>query len=88
FGVKYATGNAGALYTAKGTASLLVPLTALFVVKGDWNRVFIISAVLSFGAALAAKFILQPMRHRFIENSNKGLQEGAAAGNVPQTAAS
>ncbi len=88
FGVKYATGNAGALYTAKGTASLLVPLTALFVVKGDWNRVFIISATLSFAAALAAKFILQPMRHHFIESSNKGLQEGATAGGTPQTAVS
>lgn len=89
FGVKYATGNAGALYTAKGTASLLVPLTSLFVVKGDWNRVFIFSAILSFAAGLAAKFILQPMRQRWIDESNrKGLQAEAAANSAPQSSAS
>jgi OFA family oxalate/formate antiporter-like MFS transporter len=33
FGVKYATTNAGLLYTAKGTASLLVPLANVIALK-------------------------------------------------------
>jgi OFA family oxalate/formate antiporter-like MFS transporter len=69
FGIKNAAGNAGTLYTAKGTASLLVPLTAFFVHKGDWSTVFIFSATISIIAGLAAKFILQPLRKRTIEGS-------------------
>src|SRR5258708_5352994 len=33
FGAKFATANAGLLYTAKGTASLLVPLTSVLTAK-------------------------------------------------------
>jgi OFA family oxalate/formate antiporter-like MFS transporter len=71
FGTKYAAGNAGTLYTAKGTASLLVPLTSVLAVKGNWDRVFIFAAVISIAAGLAAKFILQPMRKRTIEQSEE-----------------
>src|SRR5205085_7050364 len=42
FGREFATANAGALYTAKGTASLLVPLAnVLAVATGGWHSVFI-----------------------------------------------
>ena len=71
FGTKYAAANAGTLYTAKGTASLIVPLTSVLAVKGNWDRVFIVAAVLSIVAGLLAKFVLQPMRQKTIDESEQ-----------------
>ncbi|MEO7127264.1 MAG: oxalate/formate MFS antiporter [Rhodoferax sp.] len=79
FGTKYATGNAGALYTAKGTASLLVPLTSVLSANGNWNRAYIFAAALSIAAGLAAKFILAPMRKRSIEGSEALARNGFKA---------
>ncbi|TGP13033.1 oxalate/formate MFS antiporter, partial [Mesorhizobium sp. M2D.F.Ca.ET.233.01.1.1] len=45
FGSKYAAANAGTLYTAKGTASLLVPLASVLSATGGWSLVFTVSAV-------------------------------------------
>jgi OFA family oxalate/formate antiporter-like MFS transporter len=70
FGVKNAAGNAGTLYTAKGTASLVVPLGSLLVAGGDWDRVFIVTAAIAIVAGIAAKFVLAPMRRRTIERVN------------------
>ncbi|MDE2607177.1 MAG: oxalate/formate MFS antiporter [Burkholderiales bacterium] len=70
FGVKNAAGNAGMMYTAKGTASLIVPLSAVLSRGGNWNRVFMFAAAISIIAGLLAKFVLQPMRHKLIERSN------------------
>ncbi|MES2258274.1 MAG: oxalate/formate MFS antiporter [Pseudomonadota bacterium] len=70
YGVKFAAGNAGTLYTAKGTASLLVPLASVLSVGGNWDRVFIAAAAITIAAAFCAKFILAPARKRFIENAN------------------
>ncbi len=65
YGVTYATTNAGLLYTAKGTASLLVPLgNILAIAYGSWQIVFIIAALMNLIAALAALFVLRPMRTR------------------------
>src|SRR3981081_838111 len=58
FGLKYAAGNAGTLYTAKGTASLLVPLASFLAAGGKWDRVFIVTAITAMAAAIAAKFIM------------------------------
>jgi OFA family oxalate/formate antiporter-like MFS transporter len=69
FGGKFAAGNAGTLYTAKGTASLLVPLASVLALKGSWDKVFIITAGISIAAALCAVFVLAPMRRRWINNS-------------------
>jgi OFA family oxalate/formate antiporter-like MFS transporter len=68
FGKKFATVNYGLLYTAKGTASLLIPLTSvLFDVMGkSWTFVFVAAAILNIVAALMAIFVLKPMRQRFI----------------------
>jgi OFA family oxalate/formate antiporter-like MFS transporter len=71
FGVRYAAGNAGTLYTAKGTASLLVPLASVLSVGGNWDRVFIAAAAITILAAIAAKCALAPMRRRFIETANR-----------------
>jgi OFA family oxalate/formate antiporter-like MFS transporter len=74
FGVKNAAGNAGTMYTAKGTAALLVPLASLLAKGGNWDRVFIAGAAITITAGLAARFFLAPMRRRLIEHSN-GLVE-------------
>jgi OFA family oxalate/formate antiporter-like MFS transporter len=63
YGSKYATTNAGLLYTAKGTASLLVPLgNVLMVATGDWHAVFIVAAVMNAIAAVMALAVLRPLR--------------------------
>src|ERR1700724_613241 len=65
YGVKYATTNAGLLYTAKGTASLLVPLgNVLAQATGSWQAVFMVAAAMNLVAALAAPFVLRPLRVR------------------------
>ena len=67
FGSRYAAANAGLLYTAKGTASLLVPLSSvLAAATGGWHSVFIVAAVMNIIAALLAWFVLRPMRHKLI----------------------
>jgi OFA family oxalate/formate antiporter-like MFS transporter len=70
FGSKFASANAGVLYTAKGAAALLVPLASLLAQGKQWNRVFILAAIISICAGLAAKFILAPMRSRFVTKQN------------------
>jgi OFA family oxalate/formate antiporter-like MFS transporter len=63
FGSKYAAANAGMLYTAKGTASLLVPLSSvLATATGGWETVFIVASIMNATAALMAWFVLRPMR--------------------------
>jgi OFA family oxalate/formate antiporter-like MFS transporter len=66
FGVKYATTNNGMLYTAKGTASLLVPLASLVAANYGWQAVFVIAVALNATAALLAFFVIKPMRRQFI----------------------
>ncbi|QRX81705.1 oxalate/formate MFS antiporter [Glaciimonas sp. PAMC28666] len=75
FGVKFAAGNAGTLYTAKGTASLLVPLASVLSAGGNWDRVFIVAACITIAAAIAAKFLLAPIRRQFIESANADFAE-------------
>jgi OFA family oxalate/formate antiporter-like MFS transporter len=63
FGSRYATVNAGLLYTAKGTASLLVPLgNVLSQATGDWHAVFVIAALMNAVAAIMALAVLRPLR--------------------------
>jgi MFS transporter, OFA family, oxalate/formate antiporter len=65
YGTKYATTNAGLLYTAKGTASLLVPFgNVLAQATGSWQAVFLVAAGMNLAAALAAPFVLRPLRAR------------------------
>src|SRR5437868_5472696 len=65
YGRKFATTNYGLLYTAKGTASLLVPLgNVLTTWTGSWTAVFVIAAVLNIIAAIMALAVLRPMRQR------------------------
>jgi OFA family oxalate/formate antiporter-like MFS transporter len=67
FGSKFATTNAGLLYTAKGTAALLVPYSNLMhKTTGSWDMVFIIAAGANVAAALLAIVVLKPWRARVI----------------------
>ena len=68
YGRKFATTNYGMLYTAKGTASLLVPLAnVLTSATGSWHAVFYVAAILNIIAAVMALVVLRPMRLRAVE---------------------
>jgi MFS transporter, OFA family, oxalate/formate antiporter len=68
FGSKFATTNAGLLYTAKGTASLLVPFSSVLTqATGNWHAVFYTAAAMNILAALLAILVLRPMRQRMAE---------------------
>lgn len=69
FGSKFAAGNAGMLYTAKGTASLLVPVGAWMVANFGWDSVFYLASALNIFAGLAAWFWLKPMRSKFMHDA-------------------
>jgi OFA family oxalate/formate antiporter-like MFS transporter len=77
FGVKNAAANAGTLYTAKGTASLLVPLGSILAAGGNWDRVFIVTAAITIAAGLLAKFVLAPMRKQVIAAANVSVEHNA-----------
>jgi MFS transporter, OFA family, oxalate/formate antiporter len=81
FGSRYATVNAGLLYTAKGTASLLVPLgNVLVTATGSWHSVFVIGALMNALAAIMAIAVLKPMRAREVERSRDEVVASAALG--------
>jgi OFA family oxalate/formate antiporter-like MFS transporter len=70
YGRKFAAGNYGLLYTAKGTAALLVPVTSLMAASsGGWRDVFIAAAVMNLLAAFIALFVLKPLRQRMSNTS-------------------
>ena len=72
FGSRYAASNAGMLYTAKGTAALLVPLSSvLATATGSWQAVFIVASAVNAVAALMAWFVLRPMRRKHIARSQQ-----------------
>ena len=63
YGRKFATTNYGMLYTAKGPASLLVPLAnVLTTATGSWHAVFYVAAILNVVAAAMALLVLKPLR--------------------------
>jgi MFS transporter, OFA family, oxalate/formate antiporter len=82
FGSKYAAANAGLLYTAKGTASLLVPLSSvLTAMTGNWHAVFIVGSIMNAIAALMAWYVLRPMRRAEMDSSALPAAPAAAVAN-------
>jgi OFA family oxalate/formate antiporter-like MFS transporter len=79
FGSKYAATNAGMLYTAKGTASLLVPLASLLAANYGWYSVFSVAVGLNITAALIAILVVKPMRRKLILHTMEIVPEPAAA---------
>jgi OFA family oxalate/formate antiporter-like MFS transporter len=70
YGRKFAAANYGMLYTAKGTAALLVPLAnVLTAATGSWTAVLVTASALNIGAAILALAVLKPMRIRAIAAS-------------------
>jgi OFA family oxalate/formate antiporter-like MFS transporter len=62
YGPKYATTNAGLLYTAKGTAAFLVPAADwLQASTGSWHAVFVVAAIANIAVAASALFVVKPM---------------------------
>jgi OFA family oxalate/formate antiporter-like MFS transporter len=69
FGSSFAATNAGMLYTAKGTAALLVPLASVLAASYGWHAVFVVALTFNTLAALLAFFALRPLRAQFLADS-------------------
>jgi len=70
YGKKFATTNYGLLYTAKGTAALLVPYAnSIQSATGSWSLVFIVAVVLNITAAFLALFVLKRLRVRMVSGA-------------------
>src|ERR1700733_2482435 len=82
FGAKFAATNNGMLYTAKGTASLLVPIASIVAASYGWQAVFVIAVALNATAALLALFVIKPMRAAFINGNEAMAAENNRTGNV------
>ena len=62
FGRKYVTVNYGLMYTAKGCASLFVPLGNLLThATGNWHAVYALGCGMNIAAALLGFFVLRPV---------------------------
>jgi OFA family oxalate/formate antiporter-like MFS transporter len=72
YGRKFAATNYGMLYTAKGTAALLVPFAnVLTAATGSWTAVFVVASALNVAAAVLALVALKPMRRRVIADDSR-----------------
>ena len=85
FGRKFAATNYGLLYTAKGTAALLVPFgSVLRASTGSWLAVLYLAAGVNLLAAVLALLVLKPLRRRFIGRSMEArARERIAAAREP-----
>jgi MFS transporter, OFA family, oxalate/formate antiporter len=82
FGAKYAASNAGLLYTAKGTAALLVPVAAFLASTQGWVAVFWVAMGFNAVAAILALAVLKPMRARWFEADTRIHAEALKADSV------
>ncbi|HTP49177.1 MAG TPA: oxalate/formate MFS antiporter [Anaeromyxobacteraceae bacterium] len=64
YGKRYCTTIYGLLYTAKGVAALLVPLSGALSATSGWSAVLVAAALMNFVAAAAALLVLKPARAR------------------------
>jgi OFA family oxalate/formate antiporter-like MFS transporter len=78
YGATYATTNTGLMYTAKGTAALLVPFTSVMAAKGNWHPVFMMAAALAIIAGLMAILVLKPMRSAYTNRLSSGGADATA----------
>jgi OFA family oxalate/formate antiporter-like MFS transporter len=67
FGTRFVTTNYGLLYTAKGTAALLVPLgNVLKDATDSWAPIFYLAIGFDLSAALLALLVLKPLCRRWL----------------------
>jgi OFA family oxalate/formate antiporter-like MFS transporter len=76
YGENHAAANAGLLYTAKGTAALLVPFSSLLAAGGNWQIVFYAASAMAFFAAMLALFVLKPLRTKLLATAAPPEQHG------------
>jgi OFA family oxalate/formate antiporter-like MFS transporter len=74
YGWKWASTNAGVLYTAKGTAALFVPLAVLLSKWASWHTVFMVAAAMNGLAAVMALAVLKPLRQRMMAKSSSRVE--------------
>ncbi|WP_460449274.1 oxalate/formate MFS antiporter [Alsobacter sp. SYSU BS001988] len=80
FGSKFAATNAGLLYTAKGTAALLVPFANYMQQSsGTWDTVFLIAAGANILASVLAIAVLKPWRKGVINKAQAAVLQPASA---------
>lgn len=81
FGSKFAATNAGLLYTAKGTAALLVPVANYMQQSsGNWDNVFLAAAGANVLASVLAIAVLKPWRKHVVANARADVTATAEAG--------
>jgi MFS transporter, OFA family, oxalate/formate antiporter len=80
FGARYATTNAGMLYTAKGAGSLLVAFGTALAASHGWNSVLWLAMCGNIVAAFLALLVLKPMRAKHFERIRAGEGGSAATG--------
>lgn len=84
FGSKFASTNAGLLYTAKGTAALLVPYaSSIEHATGSWDVVFLIAAGANIVAAILAIAVLKPWRRLVVERASLEANKLKAPASAP-----
>jgi MFS transporter, OFA family, oxalate/formate antiporter len=84
FGQRYATTNYGMLYTAKGTAALIVPVASIITAAtGNWTAALSLAAIFNIVAAIAAIAVLYPIRVREIRKQTESVSLEAGATTVP-----
>ncbi len=82
FGAKFATTNAGMLYTAKGAGATLVPVAAGIATTMGWHIVFQIAVGFNLLAAALGLFVLKPMRQRHFAATRAEVATNSASGNL------
>jgi MFS transporter, OFA family, oxalate/formate antiporter len=86
YGPKHAATNSGLLYTAKGTATIIVPLaSAVHDATGSWATIISVLVAFNIIVAALAVLVLKPMRERFVALDLELPREGAIP--APQTVA-
>ena len=88
FGRRYVTVNYGIMYTAKGTAALLVPLgNVLTHYTGSWHAVYTIGGFMNLAAALLGFFVLKPIINRRLKHANELIKDQTGLKDQTQLAA-
>ncbi len=83
FGRKHATVNYGIMYTAKGVASLFVPLgNVLTRMTGSWHAVYTLGFLMNVAAALVGYLVLRPVINRRLKSADE-LARTAIPGAAP-----
>jgi MFS transporter, OFA family, oxalate/formate antiporter len=86
FGRQYATTNYGLLYTAKGTASLLVPVGSLLqAATGSWLPIFVVAIIFDLASAALAATVLKRTCRAHLARA-KGASRAAPAAHVAAVA--